>query len=89
MFDPVSGLALQELNLDTVHTVLTCGDTTVVHAHLYVHMSYKFKGVNVGLVYGGYCVLLDYKVSDQKEMVATVIEPVFPRVILQAIHALD
>jgi len=36
--------------------------------------SYKFKGVNVGLVYGGYCVLLDYKVSDQKEMVATVIE---------------
>ena len=62
---------------------------TVVHAHLYVHMSYKFKGVNVGLFYGVCCVLLDYKVSDQKEMVATVIEPVFPRVILQAIHALD
>jgi len=25
----------------------------VAHAHLYVHMSYKFKGVNVGHVYGG------------------------------------
>jgi len=49
---------------------------TVAHVHLYVHMSYKFKGVNVGLVYEGCCVLLDYKVSDQKEMVATVIEPV-------------